>query len=141
MSEKLAKISKKIIVKYPTQLKDLKVGDIVITAELHQIKKIEGRNHIICTDIGEPFPYIKHLGWGQQGILKVLDGASLKIKKNKMKTETYYKVVNPYGSLHKLRRGQIGTCIAWDSEGKIRKLRFEDGKELWFTRDELETTR
>ena len=74
MSEKLAKISKKIIVKYPTYLKDLKVGDIVITAELHRIKKIEGRNFITCTSIGEPHPYVKQTGWGQQGILKVIGG-------------------------------------------------------------------
>lgn len=74
MSDKLVKIGKVITVKYPTRLKDLKVGDIVITAELHQIKKIENRNYITCTQIGEPYPYIKHLGWGQQGLLKIIDG-------------------------------------------------------------------
>ena len=76
MKKVLTKISKKIVVKYPTHLKDLKVGDIVITAELHQIKKIEGRNHITCTEIGEPYPYIKHTGWGQQGLLKVISGVT-----------------------------------------------------------------
>ncbi len=77
MSEKLAQISKEITVKYPTRLKDLKVGDIVITAELHQIRKIEGRNLITCTEIGEIYPYIKHIGWGQQGIMKVIGGVSI----------------------------------------------------------------
>ena len=81
MSEKSAQINKEIIVKYPTRLKDLKVGDIVITAELHQVKKIERRNYITCTDINEPYPYIKLLGWGQQGILKVVGGVSILKKK------------------------------------------------------------
>ena len=77
MSEKLAKISKNIIVKYPTRLKDLKVGDIVITAELHVIKEITNRTYITCTQIGEHYPYVKHTGWGQQGLLKVVGGVSL----------------------------------------------------------------
>jgi len=78
MNEEKAKIEQIIKVKYPTCLKDLKVGDIVITAELHQIKQIDDRHCIECTDIGEPYPYVKHLGWGQQGILKVIGGVKVK---------------------------------------------------------------
>ncbi|KKN07451.1 hypothetical protein LCGC14_1066770 [marine sediment metagenome] len=81
MSEKAAEISKEIVVKYPTRLKDLKVGDIVITAELYQITEIDSRDCITCTDLGEPYPYIKHTGWGQQGILKVISGVNLPKRK------------------------------------------------------------
>lgn len=69
-----AKIEKTIQVLYPTQLKDLKVGDIVITAELMEIKSIERADHITVTDVGGVHPYVKHIGWGQQGILKVVSG-------------------------------------------------------------------
>ena len=66
-----------IIVQYPTYLRHLKVGDIVITAELHQIRAIHGREGIDCTEINDQYPFIKHLGWGQQGILKVVGGVNL----------------------------------------------------------------
>ena len=78
--EKSAKISKTIVVKYPTRLKDLKVGDIVITAELHQIKEIVNRTYITCTELNRPYPYVKHTGWGQQGILKVIKGVDINKK-------------------------------------------------------------
>ncbi len=74
MRKPKAKINRIINVQYPTRLKDLKVGDIVITAELMQVKSIKKSDHIVVTDVGGVFPYIKHIGWGQQGILKVIGG-------------------------------------------------------------------
>ena len=71
-----AKIEKVIQVKCPTHFKDIKVGDIVITAELHKIISIKNRNFIECTDVGGVHGCIKHLGWGQQGLLKVVGGVT-----------------------------------------------------------------
>ncbi len=74
---------KTILVNAKTRLKDLKEGDLVITAELHRVKKIEGRNCIEVVDV-EPacsvckpasscdHRFIKELGWGQHSIAKVV---------------------------------------------------------------------
>lgn len=88
MSEKDAKVDSIIQVKYPTHLKDLKPGDIVITAELHEVKEIEGRDCISVTDIGEPFPHVMSLGWGQHCILKVIGGVIKTKRTGKTKNET-----------------------------------------------------
>jgi hypothetical protein len=76
-----SKIGKIIKVKYPTHLKDLKVGDVVITAELHEIIEIGLPNssvpksqYIKCVELDGWHPYIKHIGNGQQGIWKVVGG-------------------------------------------------------------------
>jgi len=84
--------SKTIIVKRDTKLKDLKVGDYVITGEIARVTKIGDRwrgyydkgvktdIHVVtvlpqCGVCGKKkclHEYIKSVGYGQQSILKVL---------------------------------------------------------------------
>jgi hypothetical protein len=71
-----------IRVKKNTTLKDLKVGDLVMTGELAVVRKINGRKWIKVTSIKPQcsccksrkcgHEYIKSVGWGQQSVLKVI---------------------------------------------------------------------
>jgi len=83
---------KTILVKGDTKLSDLKVGDLVITAEIARIVKVDrgphgyydkGEKtyiHVVtvrprCETCGKKkcvHEYIKTVGWGQQEIAKVL---------------------------------------------------------------------
>ena len=79
---KLNKVNN-LIVDMNTKLSDLKPGDLVITAEIHRVIKVEDEEHITCVDVKplcqacNPDPcgheYIKELGWGQQSIAKIIN--------------------------------------------------------------------
>lgn len=73
---------KTITVKADTRLKDLKVGDLVMTAELMKVRHIRNRQYIAVTSVipqcqtcgrNCAHQWIKHTGWGQQGVVKVLE--------------------------------------------------------------------
>jgi hypothetical protein len=71
-----------LLVKKNTKLKDIKVGDIVMTGELHVVREIRGKNWIAVTQLKPQcgcckskrcgHQYIKSIGWGQQSVLKVI---------------------------------------------------------------------
>ena len=67
---------KTLLVNGDTTLDDLKKGDLVITAEIHEVQEVKSPEWIVVTDPGQPYPCIKHLGWGQQAIAKILKGAT-----------------------------------------------------------------
>lgn len=75
MSEQKLKIDSVVVVKPHTRAQDLKSGDLVVTAQIMEVKEVKRKDYIICTDVGEVHPFIKHVGWGQQGLMKVLAGA------------------------------------------------------------------
>lgn len=82
--------TKKITVLANTRLKDLKVGDLVMTAEVMRVVQIfkpherweSGGWPLLVTDVKPQcsccksskcgHESFKHLGWGQQGAVKVL---------------------------------------------------------------------
>lgn len=74
---------KTITLKVDTELKDLKPGDLVMTAELHKVKKVrdEGWIEVVpvlpkctldCCKRECKHRHIMHIGYGQQGVLKVI---------------------------------------------------------------------
>ncbi len=71
----------KILVDGDTRLKDLKVGDLVMTAEIHRVAKIKSKSSIVVTDYRPQCEVcgpvcchesIMNIGWGQHSIAKVL---------------------------------------------------------------------
>lgn len=80
----MVNINPNIEVKVPTRLKDLKVGDVVMSASLYRVDEIKSKDWVACTLVNpEPsFTGFSHLilntGWGQHGVLKVKRGVSLR---------------------------------------------------------------
>ena len=73
---------KKILVDGNTRLKDLRIGDLVMTAEIYRVDNVKNSDLI---EVSEDKPQcevcgpgrcahqcIKTLGWGQQSIAKIL---------------------------------------------------------------------
>lgn len=73
---------KTITVKADTRLKDLKAGDLVMTAELMRVVKVRRGNRVDVVNVkpqcrvcgqGCTHEFIRHIGWGQHGIVKVIE--------------------------------------------------------------------
>ena len=78
-----SKRRKTMVVQLGTKLKDLKVGDLVTTAEVHRVVKVRDAEWIEvapvlpqCSVCGKKclHTHVMHVGYGQQGVLKVLKG-------------------------------------------------------------------
>lgn len=80
----MVSINPSVEVKVPTRLKDLKVGDVIMAAELYRIDEIRDKNWILCTSINPTIKctgfshLVHHTGWGQSGVLKVTRGVALR---------------------------------------------------------------
>ena len=80
----MVNVNPSIEVKVPTNVKDLKVGDVVLAAELYRVDEVRGKEWISCTLINPKPGYsgfshlVHHTGWGQSGVLKVTRGVSLR---------------------------------------------------------------
>jgi hypothetical protein len=78
VSERKLELDAVVVVLPHTKKSDLKPGDLVVTAEIMEVRKVMRKDFIECVNVGEQCGFIKHVGWGQQGIMKVVAGARRK---------------------------------------------------------------